>query len=425
MLAVIDLLNRLGDLLTRLFVRPPMGVSWRPVSGTERVWLAYNRLHPFVIQHVVEGRFKDSANLDVERLQQALDRVADSQPGMCVRLGGARFCLHWIADGPKPRLRVVGGKDWDGTSPEGAPFLAQPLDPVRGPIAEVVVAKGEPVRFIFRMLHAATDGAGSMLFVQSFFSALRGEELTNVIAGPPIDAQVGRRFCPATPPPMELPAPALFPPMAEPTDEDAWVRVRIEGDVEKAVARVGIALAESARVPVDKSQIRFAMPVDMRRLAKVPPSSANLTGMIRLELAGPFGSENPVEALHRDIIRTLARREFGADPVRAFRFLRMISLKRLTRRARRRVHSAPGKSTTTAGLSYIGVLKIAEFSGGGFCATSVFSIPPNVPFGRLFIGMVQADAALEIVAHQPGSKGMTEPLRDLMRDVETRLRALP
>ena len=73
------------------------------------------------------------------RLQRALDLVADSQPGMRVRLGGARSWLHWIADGPKPRLRLVSGSDWDGNNPEGAPFLDEPLDPVHGPVAEVLV----------------------------------------------------------------------------------------------------------------------------------------------------------------------------------------------------------------------------------------------------------------------------------------------
>lgn len=417
MLAVIDLLNRLGDLLMWLFVRPPPGMPWRPVSGMERVWLAWNRLQPFVIQSVVEGQLEENAELDVERLQRALDRVADSQPGMCVRLGGARAWLHWIADGPKPRLRVVSGKDWDGSSPEGAPFLDQPLDPVLGPVAEVLVVKGDPLRFVFRVLHAATDGAGSMLFVRGFFSALRDEKLTEMIAGPPIDAQIGRKFCPSKPPPRESPAPALIPPVAEFTEKEAWARVRIAGNVEMAVARVGIALAESALVPINKSLVRYAMPVDLRRLAKVPLSSANLTGMIRLDLAGSFSREDPVKALQRDIVAVLGRREFGADPVRAYRFLRWISLTRLSRRAWRRVNSAPSTGTTTAGISYVGGLTIAEFSGGEFRATSVFSVPPNAPFGRLLLGMVQTDAALEIVARQPGSRGMIEQLRELLDGV--------
>lgn len=455
MLAVIDLLNRLGDLLMWMFVRPPAGVPWRPVSGTERIWLAWNRVQPFVIQYVVEGRLEDGAEIDVERMQRALDRVAESQPGMRMRLGGARSWLHWIADGPKPRLRVVSGDGWDGSSSDGAAFLCEPLDPVRGPVAEVLVVMGDPqilhalpeadcppqqqgavaavavgtgdslgqgyVRFVFRALHAVTDGAGCMLFVQGFFSALRDEELTEVNAGPPIDADVGRKFCPLKPPPGEPPAPVLVNPVAEPTEEEAWARVRLAGGIEKAVARVGIALAESALVPVDKSLVRYAVPVDLRRLARVPPSSANLTGVIRLDLAGPFRSEDPVKELDRDIIRTLARREFGADPVRAHRLLRLVSLKRLSRRARRRGDSTSNKCTTTATLSYMGGLRIAEFSGGGFFATSVFSVPPTAPFGRLFLGLVQTDAALEIVAHHPGSRHMSGQLRQLLDAVVRRL----
>jgi hypothetical protein len=281
-----------------------------------------------------------------------------------------------------------------------------------------LVVKGDPLRFVFRVLHAVTDGAGSMLFVQGFFSALRGEELTCVIAGPPIDAQVGRNFCPLKPPPKEPPAPILIMPVVDPTEEEAWARVHIAGDVEKAVARVGIALAESALVPIDKSLVRYAVPVDMRRLARLPPSSANLAGMIRLELAGPFMSKDPVKTLHRDIIATIALREFGADPVRAYRFLRLISLKRLSRAAGS-INSVPGTGTTTAALSYMGGLKLEDFCAGGFRATSVFSIPPNGPV--LVIGLVQTDAALEIVAHQPGSASITEQLRELLDRVVAQL----
>ena len=420
MRAVIDLLNRLADLLMWLIVRPPAGVPWRPVSGMERIWLAWNRLQPFVIQYVVEGRLKHDADLNIERLQRALDRVADSQPGMRVRLRGARFWLHWKADGPRPRLCMVDGNGWDGRSPDGAPFRDQPLDPVHGPIAELLVVKGDPMRFVFRVLHAASDGAGSMLFVQAFFAALREEKLVEVIAGPPIDAQVGRMFCAATPPPKEPSAPALIQPVEGFGEKKAWARASVAGDVDIAVARVGIALAESALVPVNKSLVRYAMPVDLRRLAKVQPSSANLTGMIRLDLAGPFASDDPVKTLHRDIIGVLARREFGADPVRAYRILRLISLNRLSRRARRKLNSNPSTMTTTAGISYIGGLKIADFSGADFYATSVFSVPPNAPFGRLLLGMVQTDAALEIVALQSGSK-MSKPLCDLLHGVVRRL----
>lgn len=425
MQAVLDLLNRLGDLLMWIFVRPPAGTPWRPVGGTERICLAWNRKQPLLVQYVVEGRVANGAELDVERLQRALDRVTDSQPGTRIRLRGARWWLHWIADGTKPRLRVVCGNDWDGINPESAPFVDEPLDPVHGPVAEVVVVKGDPLRFVFRALHAATDGVGCMLFVRGFFSALRDDRLTDVRAGPPIDAQVGKAFCPSKPAPKEAPAPVLIRPTVTLADEGAFARVCIAGDIDKAVARVGVALAESALVPVDKSQVRYAMSVDLRRLANVPPSSANLSGVMTVGLAGPFSSTDPVASLHRETIRTLAKREFGAIPVRAYRLVRFFSLKGLCRIAQRRVNARRTGGFATAWLSYIGGLKIAEFNGAGFCASSVYPIPPQVPFDRLFVGMVQTDTGLEIVAYQPGSAQMVQQLRDLLDRVAKRLNETP
>ena len=250
-----ELLHQLRyELLRRLGVLPTTE-SNRPVSGSERLWLAISRIQPpYAINNVVEGQ-KDAAPIDVARFQEALDKLVVSQPACRMRLHGGLSWMRWVADGPKPRLRVVSGENWNGYDEVGAPFVYDPLDPQEGPVAEVVVVRGNPQRVVFRVPHSLMDGAAAVQFAQDFFTALRGEELPFITAGPPIDADLAKRFYSKTDTKKKEPQCDPLTGGSPSHQRGAnWVRVRIPGSVPNAVAAVGIALAQAAEDIIDQQQ---------------------------------------------------------------------------------------------------------------------------------------------------------------------------
>ncbi len=402
----------------------------RRLSGLERVWLTADRLRPpFVNQVVIEGRGK----IKEESLRRAMLAAASVHPGLCLRLKGALGWSRWVP-GPPPVLRVVDGSHWDGMSPKGAPFLEEPLDPFTGPVAELLWVEGDPPRLVFRTHHAVTDGRGAGFFLQDLFCALREEAMEGAVAGPLTDAELARQI-----PTPQLPSrlarggstTKMEPPSPEPSADrpsptgachvfsmaTTWARVRIPGHFPRLLPRVIMALAAAARTASD-TPLRIGIAVDLRRYANELRSSANLTGVLHLDLGIP-GAET-LESLEARIQESLPYA--GLLPLHAER-LRGLPLWVMARIGRNSALKKlrGGKFAVSASLSNLGRQDLRGWSCLGWAAQQAFWIPPGNPGLPLFLTLSGDAAGIDLVGSMPVGLADEGRLERLLADVRADL----
>lgn len=357
----------------------PAGPPDRPLSGLERVLLVADRLMPpFVLQLVLEGQ----GQVPGERLQAALNQAAGALPGARVRLVGSLKQTRWVHDGPLPRWRQAQAPAWDGQSEAGAPFLAEPLSP-SGPVVELVEVGP---RLVLRALHAAMDGAGLLLFAEALFASLRGETPSPATGLSRVDREL---IDPALLSQKGTPPARNMPPLA-PTGRGpgtTWRRLRIPGPVEDLLPQVIAALAPG--------RARVDVPVDLRGLEPGLRSTANLCGMVRLEVG-------PGVDLARALAGAIERGEAQRVVAQADR-LRGLPLWLLSWAGRREIAKGrrSGRFTTSATIGTLGRVDREALSGGGWRTERMFLIPPTSPDLPLVVTLVEDDEGVELVAATP------------------------
>lgn len=384
----------------------------RPVSGIERAWIVADDLFgPFVNQMVLEGE----GPLDPDAWQKAVHLAADANPGARAVLRGWLGWSRWDGGGPPPRLTVVDGSGWDGQGPEGAPWLQRPLDPYRGPTAEVVLMRGPQPRVALRTLHATMDGGGTLAWARDLFAALRGEPCQGH-ADVALDRDVARRVDVE---PLPPPEDAWVPPTGSPTGPSngiVWRRLSLPGPHKALLPRIAHAVAAHARsIHGENAPVRFDIPADLRRLWPELRSTANLTGMVSLE---PQPSDTPEVLGHQ--IRDALDGQVPAASVLTADGLRHVPLwlMRAVARHRGRQHARTGRYGSTGVLSNLGRLDLTPFQGAGFRARRVLFIPPGTPVTALFMGISGHPEGTEVLCSVPqnlASDGRLARLMDRLR----------
>jgi len=381
----------------------------------ERIWLAATRVAPpFANQLVLEGRGWPQPPQGWPALLQSL---AEAQPGCRLRLTGVLESSRWQADGPLPQLRELDGGTWDGTGDQGAPFLAEPIDPVQGPLYQVLLLRGPSPRVVLRSLNAATDGTGMLLFARGLFAALRGEQPGRVSAGPITDVQLARRLGvrAETPPPQDSASPV------GPADSAAagwtWRRLRLPA-TSQLVARLAVAIGTHSPVPRG-AIVRVHVPVDLRRYAPETCSSANLSGWMRIPVHLHLGAQDPVEAV-RYALNDGLKRKVAAGGALGTAFARSLPLSvlawmgaRMARRSQRE-----GRYGSSAIISHLGRLDPQELSGGGFTTSRAFFVPPGGPGEPAFLTSTLGPEGLELCLAMPralASRGRMDALLEHLK----------
>lgn len=389
----------------------------RPVSGLERAWLAADRIQsPFVNQLVLEGVGVPGP----EALRIAVEQAAAVHPGSTLRLRGFLRNLRWSSDGPAPLVSVVDAPDWSGNSPAGAEFLQRPLRPDTGPVVEVVLVRGADPddatghRVVFRTHHAAMDGRGTWLFASDVFRALRGEPLLGSESGPWIDADYARMATDEarTDPPADRGAPTGSPLSSE--FATTWARVRVPGSFRGLLPKALVALWKASRAHTT-DPMRFAVPVDLRRYRPDRRTTANLTGIVHLDLAGVAGSAQAHARVRARLTAGMnghhaAAMVLGAERVRGLPLWLMGWAG--ARFARQRLET--GRFPTSATVSNLGRQDLALVSAPAFRATRAFWIPPGSPSMPLFVSLNGDARGLDIVATAPVGLATSGRLRDLL-----------
>lgn len=403
----------------------------RRLSGLERIWLAADRIRgPFVNQLVIEGRGEIAA----ETLQKAVTAAGAVHPGMCLRLKGWLGWSRWKNDGAPPAFRVVDGKRWDGMGPKGAPFLEEPLNPKRGPVCEVLWVEGGTPRLVVRTHHAVTDGKGASLFVEDLFRALRQEPLAGAACGPMTDGELARIVQSLPPaklprgmaalekgveadPPADRPAPTgaahIF------TTATTWARIRIPGRFTQLLPRVIRALSSISREQ-NETPLRIDLAVDLRRFSPDIRSSANLTGILHLDLSNIPSGPEAVDVLETRILSLLP--QASIVPLNSEK-IRNIPLWLMVRSGKESAikHLRSGRYPVSATLSNLGWQDMRAWSGAGFRAERAFWIPPGNPGLPLFLSLAGDDEGVDLCASMPAGLADEGRLERLLTDIRADL----
>src|SRR5689334_18381403 len=134
--------------------------SRKPVSASDRWWLAHPDTISPVIQTVVEG----TGSIDADALRAAVIAVSAACPDTALRYTRKA----WLAGGTPPRVRVVGGTA-DGTAVADIAALHDPLPTPDGAWCEVLLCPGDPAAVVFRASHAVMDWPGMALWIADVF----------------------------------------------------------------------------------------------------------------------------------------------------------------------------------------------------------------------------------------------------------------
>lgn len=412
-----------GRYLKDLFVSDS---PYRMVSCCERLWISTAMRYPgFTNQMVLEAGCGTDTEFNLDQWKNALRVVTDAQPGCRVRLRGFGRRSQWVADGPVPRLRVVDGTHWDGYSPKGAGFLRDPLYPTSGPVTEILLVRGRPARVIIRTEHSAMDGAGTKLFVAGLFSALRGETPTQVPLGPPTDFEIAATQTDQAAKLIKRNSPVLTGKRHGQSREITWCRATISEQVPEPFFRFTMALARYAQVSRN-NDIRFSIPIDLRRHRPDVLSNANLMVMLSMPVGSYLDSPDPVSAFREGLLKTIKTGEH-ARPVMSANMVKDVPLW-LISLILRAVEPLELSSTTvfnSAIVSNLGLIDTSVLQADGFMTKRIFFVPPTVIINPAFATITGTKQSLELCIGMPETLANGGRLQRLMDAVVDELKRLP
>lgn len=365
----------------------------RKLSFNERVFVVADRLYPPLANQFI---FEGTGAFDVEKWRDAVETASAANPGSRAVLKGILNTCRWVDSGVTPPVieEEEGGWEWD--KPETVPCFAKPLPPEGGPACEVVLAKGEPLRAIFRTHHALMDGMGTFVWVNDIFRALRGEPCNGSHATI-TDTELARSFQKEMrkPYPTEHIAPTGT---AEGSDSGMITRrIRVRGRFHNLMGQIALQIAREAWSHSD-GVVRLGIPVDMRPRMNGLVSTANLTYAIYIEIR----NNSTAESITEDIAGQLRDKREGmlsrGDDMA--RYVPMWLLGRLARkiiedRHQRSIYSLSGL------ISNVGRIKLQNYRGGGFEPTAFWGIPPVNDYVPFFIGIGGYDDVVELVLSLP------------------------
>lgn len=92
----------------------------RRMTFNERAFVVLDLICPPMANQFI---FDGEGILDIEKWRIAVDIASEANPGTRLILSGHLSWSRWIDSGITPRIREVDGSQWDGMSPEDAPFF--------------------------------------------------------------------------------------------------------------------------------------------------------------------------------------------------------------------------------------------------------------------------------------------------------------
>ncbi|WP_329403789.1 non-ribosomal peptide synthetase [Streptomyces virginiae] len=380
----------------------------RPVSPTERLYLAAGDARgAMALRIVVEGEGVP----DAQDLRAAVARAAESCPGSRLVRAGAM----WTVGGPPPRVRydVPRAGAYTDSAPGTVELPAAPSRRTEPPGCEVLIVPGAgagaggadggdggdrkgTTTLVFTASHALMDGHGALTWVREVFRALRGEP-----ARPALDPDTDAGLLRGLGSTRTRPTPA--PPRRSPLGSadgggrplrTLWLRRTLPGRRSALTARLAQALADATRLDT-----RVMVPVDLRRHRPGIAATGNLSLPLFLDLRP--GAD--WTAAHTLLLTALAGNgELAAGFETAIAPLPRPVTAALLRTAQA-VASRTDRHLASAVVSHLGRLDLAEFSGGGFTASTAYALPVHAPLVPLSLVAAETGTATEITLGVRGS----------------------
>ncbi|MEU8840397.1 non-ribosomal peptide synthetase [Streptomyces roseus] len=418
---------------------PPHLPYRRPVSPTEHLYLAAGHARgAMALRIVVEGRAAPGPAV----LRAAIARAAETCPGSrLVRRGAV-----WTAGGPLPALRYAAppaGRA-DVSHPATAALLTGTPHRDAPPGCEVLVIPGTAAgtdTLVFSASHALMDGHGALTWVREVFLALRGEPGTPALARDTDRALLRRLGATARRPALVPAHPSPLGPRPAGPERTLWLRRTLPTHHPALTARLAQALADSAAATgarfctpsgtrsgtrlgtrfggAGRGGTRVMIPVDLRRHRPGIAATGNLTLPLFLDLDP--GQEWPTA--QATLLRALAD---GQELAQGFESALLPlplppTATRLLLRAAQAGTVRADRHLASAVVSHLGRLDPAEFSGGGFTATTLYALPVHAPLVPVSMVATETDTATELTMGVRGGPDLAERATRLLDEIMTRL----
>jgi len=351
----------------------------RKMSYNDRLFQVAGKIcPPGTNQFVCEGE----GVFDVEKWQEAVNRASAANPGSRIVLRGHLGGTRWVDSGINPPVIEVDGSRWDGLGPEGAPFVERTVDLRKGPVSEVMLIHGSPLRVLFRTHHAVMDGMGLLTWMADIFRVLRGEDPIGsdaVITDMELARSVQREYR------KPFPRNNIVPTGKPSGDERGviWRRIIIPGSYKNILGQVVVLSAREAWKH-QEGPVRFAIPVDIRFRGNGVRSTANLAIAIYVEV----NKETTPEEIAADIQKQIfEKRDCMID--RFDPFTRFLPVSYLVRQGNRMIrnNNRTGLYGTSGLISNMGRPPVEVYSGAGFNTNLIWGIPPSIENIPYLIGL--------------------------------------
>jgi len=368
----------------------------RKLSPTERTLLVADwAARPFANQLVVEG----TGTIDEGALKKAVELACKAHPGSRLRLKG-RYCFtKWVATGPSAPVKVIRGSEWNGLSSRNAPFLTEPLHPVKGPTSQVVLVPGEKTRIVFRTNHGTMDGRGTQLWAEDVFCALNGGTLIGSSSRvTDMDISAIARDKPRNSSTKIRPSDCIVPTgKSQGKRSDViWQRIRLEGKFQYIISKLAILLAKEAW-KYQGGRVSFLIPVDMRKRMPGLRSTNNLSSMIHFEVSG----QDTVKSVQARI-STLLAGQYESLPswYHILSFIPLSFMKNVYRQSAQE-NKMTDLYSASAVISNLGKIPMERYACEGFHADGCFFIPPCGEGMSHFMTLAGAGKYVDILAATP------------------------
>ncbi|MDI1302390.1 MAG: hypothetical protein PSX71_10825 [bacterium] len=390
----------------------------RRLSGLERYFLAINEVYRFNAELVIEG----SGDVELEQLQEAVAIASAANPGMRVRLKGALGFLHWVDSGITPDVREIPAAEWQGYSDAGADFLEERFHPLQDDhVAQVLLIRGNPVRMVFRALHAAVDGKGLAYWTLDIMRAMRGEAPLgsgNTVTDIDFAQSVVKKSGITLAPPAQHSAPvkAILPISADNGSpfRFAWRCTRFDRNISNPLPKILHFLYTQA-VGEAGGNILMTVPVDYRSLRGADAGTGNLTGYIQLSIDASDSPKSIMGKLsegiknHRDCA-------IGIMPFWKLHWIPLWIISAMVRKNLDKTLFAENTAMPNGGISALGMTPPETISFPGFEAMGAFGL---ATVGRLYVSVTNFPKSTYIMLAAPSRfngdrqlDGLVEKLRE-------------
>lgn len=344
----------------------------RKVTPNEYFFVAANELSPpYANQFILDG----TGVLDITKWRNAVEQASVANPGMRVVLKGSMLSSRWVDSGQTPGVWEVNGSNWSGLSSDGSPFLKYNLSLYKGPTCEVVLIQGNPLRVLFRTLHAVTDGGGTLLWMEDIFRSLRGE----VPLGSDsimTEVELARSYQKDYLKPVPDDSIPIFGKAQSNELGFVWRRRQFKGRYRQLLPRMVVLLAKEAR-KYNEGIFRVSIPVDMRFRMPGIRSTAHLSRSVNLEI----DSDMSIDQVSEKIKKLIADKQEGLQASNLIRYLILMTpqrlLQMLLKEKLKKIHET-GRYKFSALVTSLRMQTLDQYSGGGFHSTN-FWVPPPCP----------------------------------------------